>query len=202
MTKKLLCIIVLMLALVCAFASCDNNKSDTPSTPEPPTHTHTFGEWVTTKEKTCTENGMKERVCSCGKIETETVYCTGHTNPSPWGCYDCKEGWVTIDLPATPLIVYSYNDAFKITELKYALGRDDSGYIFKLIYSGEKIIGDSNTSIFFDIKVIDSEGYVIFSKPIATEKLTVGDKLKDSGELVYNAKLDPSKTYTLTISGD
>lgn len=35
---------------------------------------HTFGEWVTVKEPTTTEEGSKERTCSvCQTKETETI---------------------------------------------------------------------------------------------------------------------------------
>ena len=42
-------------------------------------HEHAFGEWTTTKEATCTEEGAKERVCECGEKETEVIAALGHT---------------------------------------------------------------------------------------------------------------------------
>ena len=43
---------------------------------------HTYGEWIETKAPTCTEEGLKERVCSdCGAISTEKIPALGHT----WG---------------------------------------------------------------------------------------------------------------------
>ena len=37
-------------------------------------HKHTYGDWVVTKEATCTEDGTQERVCSgCGNVETEVI---------------------------------------------------------------------------------------------------------------------------------
>lgn len=41
-------------------------------------HEHEFGEWETVKEATCTEDGLKERACSCGEKESETLVTTGH----------------------------------------------------------------------------------------------------------------------------
>ena len=79
MVKRVLCAIILVLALSCIFASCDDNKSDTPSTPENPTHTHAYGEWETTKKATCTAEGSKERYCSCGEKQTETIAIKGHS---------------------------------------------------------------------------------------------------------------------------
>ncbi|MBQ6679401.1 MAG: hypothetical protein IJM76_05205 [Lachnospiraceae bacterium] len=42
-------------------------------------HEHVFGEWTTVKEASCTEDGLKERVCKCGEKETEVIPKTGHT---------------------------------------------------------------------------------------------------------------------------
>ena len=85
MAKKLLCITILMLALVCMLASC-NNSDNTPSTPENPTHTHAYGEWEIQKAATCTAEGSKDRYCSCGEKQTASVPATGHS----FG------GWTTI----------------------------------------------------------------------------------------------------------
>ncbi len=47
-----------------------------------PAKGHRFGEFVVTKEPTCTETGVKERVCEvCGEKETETVPALGHKGP-------------------------------------------------------------------------------------------------------------------------
>ena len=40
---------------------------------------HQWGEWATTKQPTCTEEGMRKRTCSrCGKTETGSVPAKGH----------------------------------------------------------------------------------------------------------------------------
>lgn len=44
-----------------------------------PAKGHTFGEWTTVKEATCTEAGTKEAVCACGEKKTETITAKGHT---------------------------------------------------------------------------------------------------------------------------
>ena len=75
MTKKLLCIIVFVLTCVCILASCANNKTDIS---ENPTHTHNYGEWEITKVAGCTEEGAKERYCSCGDKQTSTIAKTEH----------------------------------------------------------------------------------------------------------------------------
>lgn len=65
MTKKTstLLLAILALAAIFALAACH-------------THTCTFGEWTVVKEATCTEDGLKERVCTnpnCNEKETETI---------------------------------------------------------------------------------------------------------------------------------
>ena len=82
MKKKLLLVVVLLLSFILVLASCDSNDSttNTDSTPEnTTTHTHTYGDWIPKKTVTCTENGTKEKYCSCGEKITETVAATGHS---------------------------------------------------------------------------------------------------------------------------
>ena len=46
----------------------------------PEAHEHTYGDWVVTKEATCTEAGSREKVCGvCGDKVTETIAAKGHT---------------------------------------------------------------------------------------------------------------------------
>ena len=56
--KKILSFL-LILSFVLVLVGCD--------------HTHAYGEWVVVKEATELEEGLKERVCSCGEKETETI---------------------------------------------------------------------------------------------------------------------------------
>ena len=37
------------------------------------THIHAFGEWSVVKAATCNEEGVYERVCSCGEVETHSI---------------------------------------------------------------------------------------------------------------------------------
>ena len=52
---------------------------------ELPATGHIYGEWVTTKEPTATEDGVKTRTCACGAEETETIPALGEqpTEPQP-----------------------------------------------------------------------------------------------------------------------
>ena len=65
MAKKLFCVVVLMLALVCVLASCG--------------HEHEFGEWETTTETSCIAEGIETRICECGEMETRSISVKSHT---------------------------------------------------------------------------------------------------------------------------
>ena len=41
-------------------------------------HEHSFGDWKTTKNATCVNNGEQTRTCECGAKETKTVAALGH----------------------------------------------------------------------------------------------------------------------------
>lgn len=68
---------MLILTLVFALAACDGGN--TPNTPNDPEHTHTYGEWETTKEASCLEAGTKVRRCACLEQENGTIPATGHS---------------------------------------------------------------------------------------------------------------------------
>ena len=58
----------------------DANETDAYETePESEVHVCSFGEWTTVKGATCTEEGLKERVCECGEKETQVISALGHT---------------------------------------------------------------------------------------------------------------------------
>lgn len=42
-------------------------------------HTRAYSSWVVVDEPTCTEEGLRERTCSCGEKETEQIAALGHT---------------------------------------------------------------------------------------------------------------------------
>ncbi|MBQ8502767.1 MAG: hypothetical protein IJ491_00620 [Clostridia bacterium] len=46
---------------------------------EIPATGHSFGEWKTTSDPTCTKTGVSTRTCDCGVSETNTIPATGHT---------------------------------------------------------------------------------------------------------------------------
>ena len=65
MNKKSFLVILLCLVLF-TLTSCNIG------------HVHTYGEWVTTKEATCLEVGVKQRTCECGYEEVEFINKVAH----------------------------------------------------------------------------------------------------------------------------
>ncbi len=63
--KKVIC---LLLCFVFIFTSCAKE------------HIHEFEEWSTIKNPTCTENGIKERFCSCGERLESEILAEGHSS--------------------------------------------------------------------------------------------------------------------------
>ena len=68
--KKIILLTILLLLCIISFASCS--------------HKHEFGDWKILEEATCLSEGSKERVCSCGEIETQTISMLGHDYSSEW----------------------------------------------------------------------------------------------------------------------
>ena len=58
--------ILLAVLIIMCFAACGMQP-----------HVHEFGEWEIVKEANCGEAGVKERACSCGEKETETIPASG-----------------------------------------------------------------------------------------------------------------------------
>ena len=91
MKKTLWIALILVLVCVLALSAChgesgsgSNTKETTnastleSTTKETAEHVHNFGEWVTIKEASKTEDGQKSRTCSgCSATETETIPATG-----------------------------------------------------------------------------------------------------------------------------
>lgn len=48
-------------------------------------HKHTYGEFVTVKEATCTEKGLKQKTCTgCGDVVKEEIEALGHNFSTEW----------------------------------------------------------------------------------------------------------------------
>lgn len=53
-------------------------------------HTHSYGEWVVTKQATCNEKGERQKICSCGDTKIEKTPKKGHNFVGDI-CLDCGE---------------------------------------------------------------------------------------------------------------
>ena len=211
-------------------ASCtqDGLKERTCSCGERETQTisasgHTFSTWNTTQEATCTVNGSKERTCFCGEKETDTIdashawkdaTCTeakkcskcGLTYGSALG-HTCSIGTCTrcnttihptVNLPSPPMIVWWFNHcSMKITELSYKF--DSSGNLI-ISFSGEKTYGKDSEFIAFNYKILDKDGYVLYTGMWAETGYNTGDKFKNKTLKVYSSKLNGASEYTIVIT--
>lgn len=95
----LITIIAIFFAITATLVSCDETttpaettvpqiegtaaQTDTMETPnaeitEAP-HSHTWSSWTTTIEATCAEEGKRERSCSCGEKESQSIATVAHT---------------------------------------------------------------------------------------------------------------------------
>ncbi len=92
--------------------------ASTPDMPvEPPVHVCVFSDWVTVKEASTTEDGLRERKCECGKVEQEVIeasnteYYVEYRNlksaayPSETG-YNSKNG--LLNLPQPEAVGYEF----------------------------------------------------------------------------------------------
>lgn len=58
----------------------DTATDESEKAPETTTaHIHDFSNWTVIHAPTCTENGLKRSVCSCGEIKNEQIPASGHT---------------------------------------------------------------------------------------------------------------------------
>lgn len=141
MSKKILFVIVLMLALVCVLASCG--------------HEHEFGEWETIRKATCMVDGARERYCSCGEKLSEQIEAIDHTwveasCSAPETCSSCGETQGTIlqheISNKTSKCVYCGKFEYN---LEYAIRGCVKGYVENLkIFTEEWKI--CNTYVWFD----------------------------------------------------
>ena len=76
MKKSLWIILLLLIVSVFAFSACDSESNSQLSEKN---HVHSFGEWKTIKDATCTLEGEQERICSCGEKEIKSLALIPHT---------------------------------------------------------------------------------------------------------------------------
>ena len=70
---KILLLAVATLCALIALCACGGGADNTPE------HTHSFGEWETTKAPTCSTDGEQTRFCDCGEIQSKNIPALAHT---------------------------------------------------------------------------------------------------------------------------
>ncbi|MBE6565994.1 MAG: hypothetical protein E7659_02685 [Ruminococcaceae bacterium] len=118
-TKRIAMLTSLVMLLSTLLLTACNKEGD-PSKGE---HTHTWGNWVTVKPVTKTEDGLLERTCSsCGEKESfvlkssdvyqGTGYYTVGNVPDCWNPITCtgEDAKHLLKYLSTPLFVYEYRD--------------------------------------------------------------------------------------------
>lgn len=123
-------------------------------------HEHIWGEWKILKEATCTEEGVKERTCECGKTENVTITKTSHS----WGAWKQDK----------PCDLYEYircTECGEERESRIAEKRhnyDDTGYCLdckeKVHYTVEEVrqiicinqctLGEYNKEALIDLRIV------------------------------------------------
>lgn len=185
MAKKILCVIVFMLTLVCTFASCSGDKDETPS------HTHNFGEWEITKSATCTAEGSKERYCSCGEKQISTISKVEH-NYVDGICGSCG----TKD-PAVNIEEMKYKEACGLIES----GDYEEAYIMLNEINNYEPAKEKLENFFYAPKLI-KEGYLTY-----TSGSHLGPQMKyqdvvysydKKGNIVSITLLEYNDTYNYT----
>lgn len=81
---------------------------------EAPAHEHSWSEWKTTKEATCTEDGLQTRTCDCGEVEEKVIPAKGHDYEAVVTAPDCEnKGYTTYTCKNDPSHTYKadYVDA-------------------------------------------------------------------------------------------
>ncbi len=139
--KKLLPLVLVLISALCltfALSSCGEN--------EDPPHTHTYGEWETVKDASCTDVGERKQTCSgCSDVKTERVSALGHTAPDADGkCERCK----------TVLVNSGVGETYTIT-VKDTSGAPIEGAVVQLY---ENTLGEVN-------KTTGADGKVSFTLP-------------------------------------
>ena len=204
---KLICTLVLALAMLCALpALAEETPEQLPSEPEQTTDAvceadqgaHEVAEWTTTKEATCVDAGSRQGLCSkCGKIYVETISATGNhsytvlvTEEKPATCtedgatavYKCETCDATTGgdvIPATGEHVVTTWEL--VTKATCTTEGEETGVC--------DVCGETQTRAI----PIDPTAHV-YDEGVETPATCESD-----GQIVYTCTLNPEHTETVTI---
>ena len=98
MKKRMIVNYLIAVTFLIFFTGCGKNKNGktTTTTTNTPTteHVHEFGEWMEISKPTCSEEGFRKRVCSCGIAQTEIIPTVDHDYVND-KCKVCKHERLT-----------------------------------------------------------------------------------------------------------
>ena len=118
--KKLIALMTLIVVSLILLTACDNQNGGSKGDQNGDrnnVHSHSYGDWRTTKIPTCTEDGMRTRYCECGAEKNDPIYAAGH-NFSDW------------------VIVEDATETETGVQERYCdCGEKESGIIEKIVYS-------------------------------------------------------------------
>ena len=81
---------------------------------------HTFGEWITVKEPTSSEEGLKERTCACGAKETEIIPKTNASEGLEFTLNEDKQSYSVTGIGTctdTDIIIPKMNNSLPVTTI-------------------------------------------------------------------------------------
>ena len=109
--KRTTLVIILLAILVVsclAFTACGE-----------PEHTCSFGEWTVIEKATCTEAGLKVRVCECGESQTEIIPASHSYTPVVKAPTCTEQGFTTHTCQCGDSYVDAYVDALGHDEIEH-----------------------------------------------------------------------------------
>lgn len=127
-------------------------------------HVCAFGEWTTIADATCTEAGSRERVCTCGEKETETIAALGHdwkaaTCQTPKTCKRCY-------LTEGSVAAHAFTEELALAEaLKSEASCSSAAVYYKSCICGRISESDSDT---FTTGSKDAHSYTLASSTEAS----------------------------------
>lgn len=139
--------------------------------------THEFGDWIVSKEPTCTETGTKTRVCSkCNEIQQEMIPATGHSFSAEWD-HDGNYHWHAATCEHSDFVADKAEHSFSVWKVVKQATTNESGlktrtcsvcgyeeseeFLYQSVYSEDYKVGDrgpANGWIIYDCDADNASG--------------------------------------------
>lgn len=164
-------------------------------------HIHSFGAWNITEPATCTSNGIKERECSCGQKETQTVTQLSHSYVNG----KCSCGAVDPNFKTQDLILGEYveKNGVRQSNGSYQISWEDGQWTIHIIWN------PTTKQLIFASEFLGTTAYtlsgIIYEHGAIKQKITVitqlstGDKFTETGYIYpesYNSSSDTIYSYS------